>query len=203
MYKAAAGVKAADQELGTLADELPRVRTALQSSQKILEHSRETLATVLKNRYLIEPLLKSLPETAARLADDLPKLTLQLSTVLRNTERLKETAAGLRRAQQQLDQSSTSWPHVRKTLQDTAAALTDYRHQLHTVAAQEKQRWSSVSDTSHEGSSVGTTLEQVAEVQAAQGRSSGQWLHLSRWALFLLAGFALLLGVSQLLSKSR
>ena len=133
MYEAAAGVKAADHELATLGKELPKVRTALRSSQQVLERSRDTLATVLRYRGLIEPLVRSLPETAARLADDLPKLSQQLAATLRQTQRLRAVAQGLRSTQKQLERSVAAWPQVRQTLLDVSNGIETQRQEIDRI----------------------------------------------------------------------
>jgi ABC-type transporter Mla subunit MlaD len=217
MYHAAAGVKAADKELETLGTQLPKVRAGLEGSKQILERSRDTLATVLKHRHLIEPLVKSLPEAAARLAEDLPKLTKQLSDTLRDTRRLKEVAAGLRASQGQLERSVAAWPEVRRALVKTAEALRTNRDQLDKIIAGAALK----ADAGRAGGTVEPTLtahhpvgagvaepgnlavprhsfEQFAEAQALQNTAVDRYLEAVRWTLLACAAVLGLLGSSQL-----
>jgi ABC-type transporter Mla subunit MlaD len=197
LNKASTGVKAADKELETIGKELPKVRAAVDSSRQILEKSRDTLAVVLKHRELIEPLVKSLPETAARLADDLPKLTKQFSVTLRDTERLKEMAKGLRETQAHLDRSVESWPEVRRTLLSAADGIEARRLQLDAALAssqEDRQQTSLVQ--------LRTTLAAVADSQAAQGETMSRWLATLRWTLGALAVCLALSGLGQFVRKT-
>jgi chromosome segregation ATPase len=199
MYDAGAGVKAAEKELATLGAQLPKVRAGLDSSRHILERSRDTLGTVLKYRHLIEPLVKNLPETAARLAEDLPKLTQQLAATLRDTQKMKAIAAGLRAGQEQLDQSVAAWPEARLALLQTAAALRASGEQLDKAMALQtpgeaaRMQLAGVQDVNPvladrpTLANLGEGLRQVAEVQVMQAAAFGQFMRIARWALWLCA----------------
>jgi hypothetical protein len=196
LNKASGGVKAADKELATMAKELPKVRAAVDSSRQILEKSRDTLAVVLKHRDLIEPLVKSLPDTAARLAEDLPKLTKQFSVTLRDTERLKEMAKGLRETQAHLDRSVESWPEVRKTLLCAADAIQSRRQEL-DVALATQERHADPENLSD----LRASLDALAESQAAQGQSLSRWLNTLRWSLGAIAFGLALSGLAGIRSR--
>jgi hypothetical protein len=68
MRKAAEGVAAAGKEMEGLAAELPRLRASLDESRKVAQRSKEALALALAQQDKVEPLLKNVPEHAARLA---------------------------------------------------------------------------------------------------------------------------------------
>jgi tetratricopeptide (TPR) repeat protein len=225
MHEAAAGVKAADQELATLGAELPKVREALASSRQILDRSRDTLGTVLQYRGLIEPLVKSLPDTAARLAEDLPKLSKQLAATLRETQRLQEVANSLRATQQQLDRSIAAWPETRKTLVKSAEGLRANRDRLDRVLvghgkrdlgsasldnllAQATPAWQeqvehAAGAEKAELAELGHSLQQAAEAQNVQAVAMTQVVSLLRWTLAVVAGVLAVLGVWQLLAAGR
>lgn len=130
LNEAARGIQAADMELATLGNELPKVRAAVASSKEILEQGRDSLATVLRYRPVLETLVRSLPETAARLAEDLPKLSKELATTLRETRRLKEVAKGLRASQAQIEKAVAAWPVARTTLFHATDGLKAHREEL-------------------------------------------------------------------------
>jgi hypothetical protein len=133
LRKAATGVSAADKELAELARELPRLRSSLDDSRRILDRTREALATALRQQDKLEPLLKDLPAKAADLAERLPQASSDLARLLRDTRRLKEVAAGLRRAQHGIDAVAIFWPELRRNLGRTAAVLKTTRSQLNEV----------------------------------------------------------------------
>src|SRR5262249_37145123 len=130
MRKAAAGAKAANQEMNSLAQDLPKLRASLDDSRQIVEKTRAALATALKQQDKLEPLLKDMPAQAARLAEELPRLGGDLARILRDTNRLKEVAAGLRQAQKGIDTAVARWPEVRTTLGRMATLLGATRDQL-------------------------------------------------------------------------
>jgi ABC-type transporter Mla subunit MlaD len=133
MRKAAEGVAAAGKEMEGLAAELPRLRASLDESRKVAQRSKEALALALAQQDKVEPLLKNVPEHAARLAEQLPKLGKDLARVLRETERFKEVAATLRQAQKGLDGAVSRWPELRNTLSRSATLLRGTQKQLQSV----------------------------------------------------------------------
>jgi ABC-type transporter Mla subunit MlaD len=208
MHEASSGVKAADKELATLGAELPKVREALASSRKIIDRSHDTLGTVLQYRGLIEPLVKSLPDTAARLAEDLPKVTKQLASTLRETKRLQEVAKSLRATQRQIDSSLAAWPETRKTLVKSAEGLKANRDRLDRVLAEHRTTgtsadldqlisqatpaWQarlehSLSTEQSQLSPLRNALEQAALAQEQQAEATGTWRLLLQWTLLVLA----------------
>jgi hypothetical protein len=130
MRKAAAGAKAANQEMTGLADDLPKLRTSIDDSRKIIDKTREALATALKQQDQLEPLLKDMPVQAARLAEELPRLGNDLARILRDTQRLKDVAAALRQAQKGIEMAVSRWPELRQTLIRSADLLKMTRTQL-------------------------------------------------------------------------
>jgi hypothetical protein len=190
-----------------MARELPKVRAAVDSSRQILEKSRDTLAVVLKHRDLIEPLVKSLPETAARLADDLPKLTKQFSAALRDTQRLKEMAQGLRETQVHLDRSVSAWPEVRQALLSAAEGVQSRRQQLDAalageVSLEQQLRERGAAERA-ELTVLRDSLEQAADSHAAQAATTVRLMDTLRWACFTLAGVFAALGVIPLVNSIR
>jgi hypothetical protein len=207
LTQAQGGVKAADKELEAMGRELPKVRAAVDSSRQILEKSRHTLSVVLKHRDMIEPLIKSLPETAARLADDLPKLTKQFSATLRDTQRLKEMAQGLRETQAHLDKSVAGWPEVRRTLASAADAIQARRQQLDSAlaaeASYERQLHARRVSEERSLSALRFSLESVADSQSAHAANAGRLLTTVRWSLLAVAGVLAFLGLLTFLPTSR
>lgn len=130
MRKAAKGATAAGREVEALAEELPALQTSLEESRKIVEGARQALATALKQREKVEPLLKSAPEHAARLAEELPRLGTDLAKMLRETNKLKEVAGVLRQAQRSVEEAVNNWPEVRRNLARSSVLLRATRDQL-------------------------------------------------------------------------
>ncbi len=130
MRKAAKGAAAAAREMDALADDLPRLQQGLDESRKLVDKTREALATALQQQETIEALLKDVPEHAARLAEELPKLGNDLAKILRDTSRLKEVAALLREAQRGIEAAVERWPDLRKTFARSADLLRATRKQL-------------------------------------------------------------------------
>ncbi|HJT78221.1 MAG TPA: hypothetical protein VJ739_13540 [Gemmataceae bacterium] len=134
LRKAAEGVHAAGKEMDDLATQLPKLRESLEESRKVADRSREALASALRQQDKVEPLLKNVPEQAARLADELPRLGSDLARILRDTEKLEDLAASLRQAQKGIDAAVARWPELRKTLARSATLLHAAQGQLHNVA---------------------------------------------------------------------
>jgi uncharacterized phage infection (PIP) family protein YhgE len=130
MRKAAAGVKGAGKELDRLSAELPKLRDTLDESRKVAEKTRAAMAAALKQRDQVEPLLKEVPEQAARMAEELPKLGADLAKVLRDTEKLKEVALALKQAQKGIEEAVARWPQLRTTLSRSAVLLRATQKQL-------------------------------------------------------------------------
>jgi hypothetical protein len=88
------------------------------------------MATALKQRDQIEPLLKQVPEQAAALAEQLPRLGSDLAKVLRETDKLKHVAVSLRDAQKNIDMAVERWPQTRVMLTRSATLLQATQKQL-------------------------------------------------------------------------
>jgi hypothetical protein len=130
MRKAATGVKGASKELDRLAAELPKLRETLDESRRVAEKTREAMAAALKQRDQVEPLLKQVPEQAARMAEELPRLGADLAKVLRDTDKLKDVAVALKQAQKSIDLAVTRWPQLRTTMSRSAVVLRATQTQL-------------------------------------------------------------------------
>lgn len=130
MRKAAAGAKAADEEMAALVADLPRLRVSLDEGRKAAERTREALGLALSQQDKLEGLLRSVPEHSARLAEELPKLSADLARVLRDTEKLKDVATVLRQAQKGVDTAVARWPELRTALTRSAQLLRVMRRQL-------------------------------------------------------------------------
>jgi uncharacterized phage infection (PIP) family protein YhgE len=133
LRQAARGVTTAGKELESLVEDLPKMQASLDESRKIVERTREALGAALKQQAKVEPLLKSVPEEAARLADELPQVGDALARLLRDTGRLKEVAALLRDAQKTVDGASGRWPELRKNLGRSSVLLRTTQDQLKHV----------------------------------------------------------------------
>src|SRR5262245_24708474 len=133
MRQAADGVAAAGKEMEGLAKELPKLRASLEESRKVADRSREALAMALKQQEKVEPLLKNVPQHAARLAEELPKLGTDLAKILRDTEKLKDIASQMRQAHKALEGAVSRWPELRDTVMGSAKLLKATQTQLKQV----------------------------------------------------------------------
>jgi hypothetical protein len=123
MRKAAAGAKAADEEVGSLAADLPKLRAAVEESRKVAGRTREALGLALRQQDKVEGLLRDIPEHSARLAEELPKLSGDLSRILRETQRLKEVAALLRQAEKGVEAAVARWPALKADFSKASTLL--------------------------------------------------------------------------------
>ena len=130
LRKAAKGVAAAAKEWDGLNEGLPKLTETLEQSRRAALATRDALGAALKQQATVEPLLKDVPEHAARLAEELPRLGDELSKVLRDTARLKEVAAVLRQAQKAIDEAVAHWPQLRQGLNRSATVLRTAQKQL-------------------------------------------------------------------------
>jgi uncharacterized phage infection (PIP) family protein YhgE len=130
MRKAARGARAAAKEMDRLRDDLPRLKASLEESHKVVVKTHESLTVALKKHAEVEPLLREVPEHAARLTEELPLLGGDLAKVLRDTGRLKEVATMLRDAQKNLDGAVAQWPEMRKNLGRSADLLRAMQKQV-------------------------------------------------------------------------
>ncbi len=130
MNKAATGVSAAGKELEAMAADLPALRDSLKESAKVVDKTREALAVALKQQDKVEPLLKDVPEHAARLVEELPRLGGDLARILRDTRRLKEVATALRQAHKGMNNAIARWPELRTTLARLGTTLKVTHQQL-------------------------------------------------------------------------
>jgi uncharacterized phage infection (PIP) family protein YhgE len=148
MRKAAKGTAAAGKELENIASQaLPKVRSMLADSRRVVEKTHEALGQAVKNREKLEPVLKSGPENAARLAEELPRLGNDLARVLRDTGQLKEVAAMLRQAEKHLTTSAARWPDLQKNLSRSATLLRTTQAQLKQALGKRKDYEASLKHT--------------------------------------------------------
>ncbi len=130
LRKAAKGVEAAVKDWDALNEAMPKLNETLEESRKAALATREALGTALKQQEKVEPLLKDVPEHAARLAEELPRLGEELAKVLRDTARLQEVAGVLRQAQKAIDSAVAQWPQLRQGLNKSATVLRGAQKQL-------------------------------------------------------------------------
>jgi chromosome segregation ATPase len=147
MRKAARGAVAAGKELDSLAEDLPRLQESLRQSRKAAAATREALGLALRQQDKVEPLLKEVPEHAARLAGELPRLSADLARILRDTSRLKEVAALLRQAQRGVDGTVARWPELRKNLGRSAVLLRAAQARLKDALAHRPEYEASLRQT--------------------------------------------------------
>jgi len=140
MRKAAKGSTAAGKELDKLSKDLPKIRTAVDESRTVIAKTREGLGLALKQQDMLEPLLKRVPEQAARLAEELPKFAADLSRLLREAGQVKEVVALIREGEASLDQAIDGWPRVRTSLGKAAEVLRTTQRQL-GVAVDNKDQY--------------------------------------------------------------
>ncbi len=130
MRRAAKGANAAKKEMARMREDLPHLKESLEESTKIVEKTREALDHALKQQEKVEPLLKDIPEHAARLAEELPTLGTDLAKMLRDTKRLKDVAVMLRDTQKNLDGAVAQWPEIRRNLGRSAVVLRAMQEQM-------------------------------------------------------------------------
>jgi chromosome segregation ATPase len=147
MRKAAGGVHGASKEMDRLSAELPKMRETLDESRKVADRARAAMATALKQRDQIEPLLKQVPEQAAMLAEQLPKLGADLVQVLRETDRLRMVAASLRDARKNIDAAVENLPETRAMLARSATLLKATQQQLNQALENRREFESAMRQT--------------------------------------------------------
>jgi uncharacterized phage infection (PIP) family protein YhgE len=147
MRKAAKGASAAKKEMTRMREDLPRVKESLDDSRKVIDKTREALAQALKQQEIVEPLLKDVPEHAARLAEELPKLGTDLAKMLRDTHRLKDIAAMLRVTQKRFDATLEKWPEIRTNLGRSAELLRAMQAQMKNAVDHRSEYESSLEQT--------------------------------------------------------
>jgi hypothetical protein len=139
LRKAADGIQASSKEVDHLAQELPKLRTALNESRQIVEKTRDSLADTLRQREKLELLLKDMPAKAAFLAEQLPALGKDLAKLLRDTGKLKEVATAMHQTQKVLDDLSESWPALRVAMLRSATLLKTTRSHLNGFLQNRRQ----------------------------------------------------------------
>jgi hypothetical protein len=114
----------------SLTEAAPAYGDALKEMRKFVFQLRQVMRLAANQREEWAPLLRNLPENAARLAEDLPRLGGGLSRVLRDTVRLKEVADVLRQAQRGIDDMVENWPVLQKKMGRSVVVLRVTRNQL-------------------------------------------------------------------------
>jgi hypothetical protein len=226
MRKAARGVTAAGKELTAFHKELPRLRASLVASRKVVTATKEALETALKQEDKVGPLLKSVPEHAARLAAELPQLGGDLAKVLRETAKLREVAVSLRSTQKGIDASVKRWPHLRQELRRSSELLRAMQKQLAaTLGPQQRAEYRTTVDQTlqlidafvaalplltdqldahllkQEQSleNLGTSLDEVSAALPSVAHTTSRLLVTTRLLLALVGGISLLHAIYLLL----
>jgi uncharacterized phage infection (PIP) family protein YhgE len=212
MRKAAKGAKAAKLEMERMREDLPRLKASLEESRKIVELTRESLTGALKQQEQVEPLLKDVPEHAARLAETLPQLGGDLAKILRDTSRLKEIAGLLRETQKSLDFAVAQWPEMRKNLGRSAELLRAMQHQVKRALDHRTDYEASLEQTlilvrtfagvlpllteeleselleqERSLANLGTSIDEVSAALPACEETASRILTMSRWLMVLVA----------------
>jgi hypothetical protein len=220
MRKAARGVQAVGREFDAIVKELPRFRKAILASRKVVDHSRQTLATALKYRAEVEPLLNNMPQNAQRLADRLPQVAQDVSRVLRQTAHLKEIARGLQNVHRQIEKTAARWPEFRSVLTGSSRLLTTMRRQLDQALAERGEYQKAINRTALLAESfgsllppltdhltgqlteedqvlgdLGTGLEEVSRMVPAYGAMTARFLAVGRFLAWLVAAIVALHGI--------
>jgi hypothetical protein len=226
MRKAARGATAAGTELEQLTRDLPRLRQSLAESRKVVAATREALGTALAQQEKLEPLLKNMPEHAARLAENLPRLVTTLARVLRETTKLKDVAELLRQAQKGVDAAVARWPQLRANLARSSVLLratqkqlqfvVDHRHEYEaslqqTVAMSRavsaalplfsEQLEQDLGDQEQSLAALGDGLDEVTGALPGMAARATSLLQMARFLLCLLAGVFALHGAYLALSE--
>ena len=213
MRKAAKGASAAKKEMACMQDDLPRLKESLDESRKIVEKTQEALDHALKQQEKVEPLLKDIPEHAARLAEELPQLGSDLAKILRDTKRLKDVAVMLRDTQKSLDAAVAQWPEMRKNLGRSADLLRAMQEQVKHALEHRSEYEASLEQTlilirtfagvlpllteeleselqEQENSlaNLGTSIDEVSAALPACEQTASRILTMSRLLMILVAG---------------
>jgi ABC-type transporter Mla subunit MlaD len=133
-------------------------RKLLKESRQVIFHWQSVLRMAANQREELVPVLKNLPENAARLAEDLPRLASGLARLLRDTDRLKEVAGVLRQARQGLDHVVEDWPELQKKIGRSAVLLRVTRNQLTHVLEHRDEYESAVKGVSGLAQALGANL---------------------------------------------
>jgi DNA repair exonuclease SbcCD ATPase subunit len=139
MRQAARGAAAAGKDLDALHKELPRLRSSLEESRKVVAATKRALDEALRKQEKFEPALKNLPKHTARLAEELPRLSGDLVKVLRATAKLKTVAAGLRQTEKSVAAASERWPQLRGNLSKSASLLRATQKQVDAALERREQ----------------------------------------------------------------
>jgi uncharacterized phage infection (PIP) family protein YhgE len=225
MRKAASGAAAAGKEMDSIAADVPKIRSSLAESLKMVDRVRDALGLALRNQDKLEPLLKEIPSHASRLAEDLPKLGSDLAKVLRDTHRLTEVAGALRQAQKGIDTAVSRWPELRTTLSRLAVVLKAARNQLdqamnHREAYESAMRQTvqladsfasmlplitdqldgRLDDEEQTLTELGESLDEVSAALPTYARTASSLLHAGRLLAWLVAAIVGLHGCHLILS---
>jgi len=119
--------------LASLTEGAPSFEQAAKEARNVVFQLRQVLQLAAHQREEWAPVLRNLPENAARLAENLPKLGDGLARLLRDTDRLKDVAGVLRQAQKGIDNMVETWPDLQKKLGRSAVMLRATRKQLNYV----------------------------------------------------------------------
>jgi DNA repair exonuclease SbcCD ATPase subunit len=225
LRKAAAGAKAAREEVNAIEEALPPLRASMDESRKMIQRTREALGLALARQGELEKLLKDAPEHTARLAEELPKLGQDLARVLRETAKLKQIAAALRQAAKGVDDLTAKWPELRDGLKQSAVLLRTTQAQLDRALEHRDELESALRDTvvladtfatvlpgflaSLDGhlrdqeqglEALGGSIDEAADLLPAYAGSAARLANTARWLAALVALLVAGHGIHVLLS---
>jgi hypothetical protein len=163
LRKAADGVAAAGKELDDMSVDLPKMMESLDESRRLVDKTRDTLGTALRQQEKLEPVLKAMPDRAARLAVTLPRLGEDLARLLRGTGRLRDLATMLRKTQKTFDLAIARGPELRDGLAGTAGLLRATRDQLDLVLRNREQYEAAMGESIRLAETLSTLLPLLAE----------------------------------------
>jgi uncharacterized phage infection (PIP) family protein YhgE len=220
MRKAAAGVRTLNKELQGLQKDLPGLRDSLDSSRKVVNATRMALDHSLRNQEKLAPLLKSIPQHAARLAEELPQVSSDLAKILRETAKLKEMAGMLRQTQKSMDVAVARWPELRGNLAQSAVLIRATQKQMADALKHRKEYEASARQTiiltetfasllpfltkqveehllqeEQSLNDLGDSLDEVADVLPACSHSATRLLRTTQLLLLVVAAVAGLHGI--------
>jgi hypothetical protein len=151
-------LSAANRFLESLGPVAGPVRQVLKQARQGVFQTRQLLMARVNQPEELGPLLKSLPEDAARLAEALPKLGQGVARLLRDTDRLKEVALVLRQAQKGIESMVESWPDLQQKLGRTVVVLRVTRKQLDYAIDHREEYEASLRGVSVVAETLGSSL---------------------------------------------
>jgi chromosome segregation ATPase len=199
--------------LGSLAEHSSQTESILKELRKGVFSTRQVFETMLHQHAQMEPLVRDMPDNAARLAEQLPQISRGLAQVLREVGRLREVIGTLRQAEKGITNVVNDWPQLQQRLGRSVIILRTARSQINyaldhrdeyqlaleqvallakTIATSLPVLTSQVeADLAEQDQSLDglqTSIEDVTRLLPATGRTANRVVQLSRLLLGLLAG---------------